>query len=149
MPITHNGKLLVAPTYSQFEEDASFHGMLLEASAGDTVIQDLEISTQVYMAGGYYWAHNCNVGDYVEVSVVDKNDVLGLFGAFGLEVGLDVLELAKFVVTHYLKPGGVDWAELLTEDVAPVIPGLFVRAKYVNTGTQAASIGITYRWFEE
>lgn len=142
------GTPIFSPTYAQFEEDTNFKGVLVEAGAGETAIVDLEITTQVFMAGGYFWSADCNLGDYVEISVVDKNDVLGLFSAYGLTVGVDVLELGKFVETHYMKPGGTGFGELLTEDTAAVIPGLFVRTKYENVGTADAALGVTYRWFE-
>lgn len=38
------------------------------------------------------------------MSIVDKDDVLGLFSTYGLTVGVDVLELKEFVEDFYAPP---------------------------------------------
>lgn len=145
-PIT--GALVTAPTYSQYEEDAAFKGIMLDAPANQTSFHDLEITTQIYIEGGYFWSDGGNRGDYVEVSVVDKDDVLGLFTQLNLTVGVDVLELDKFVETMYLKPGGMEFSLVQTSDIAQVMAGLYIRTKYENTGANAGTVSVLYKWFE-
>jgi hypothetical protein len=141
------GGMLISPTYSTFEDDEGFSGVLIQAAANTTTIVDFEITTEVNAAGGYFWSSGGNVGDYVDISVVDKNDILGLFSIYGLTVGVDVLELGKWVNKLYINPNGIPWASLIADDVAPVVAQLFLRAKYENTGVQDAVLGITYKLF--
>lgn len=143
-----SGALVTAATYSQYEEDAAFKGIMLDAPANQTSIHDLEITTQIYIEGGYFWSDGGNKGDYVEVSVVDKDDVLGLFGQFNLTVGVDVLELDKFVETMYLKPGGMEFSLVQTSDIAQVMEGLYIRTKYENVGANVGMVSVLYKWFE-
>jgi len=143
-----SGALVTAQTYSQYEEDAAFKGVMLDAPANQTSIHDLKITTQIYVEGGYFWSDGGNKGDYVEVSVVDKDDVLGLFATFNLTVGVDVLELDKFVETMYLKPGGMEFSLVQTSDIAQVMAGLYIRTKYENVGAVAGTVSVLYKWFE-
>lgn len=88
----------------------------------------------VMMGGGKYWVNDkVTEGDYIEYSVVDKNDVLGLFAQLGLTLGLDVLELAKFVQKEYI---GNNQSEMMPFDQAKqLVQGLFLRSIYNSVGT--------------
>lgn len=142
------GALVTSSTYGEFQEDAAFKGILLEADPKKTTIYDLLITKQIFIQGGYFWSNGGNPGDMVEVSVVDKDDVLGLFGLFGLVPGVDVLELDKFVETMYLKPGGMDFSLVETSDIAQLMPGLYVRTKYVSVDNVKGWVSVLYKWFE-
>lgn len=144
---TPDGAMVTAATYSQFEEDAAFKGILLPADPGQTSINDLQVTTQIFIEGGYFWSVGGNLGDYCEVSVVDKDDVLGLFEVFGVPPG-GVIELDKFVETMYLKPGGMNFSLVQTSDIAPVYVGLYIRTKYENVGDQEGTVSVLYKWFE-
>lgn len=142
-----SGGMLISQTYSSFEDDEGFDSILVQAAAGATTIVDFEITTEINARGGYFWSSGGNIGDYVVVSVVDKDDVLGLFSTYGLTVGVDVLELGQWVKKVYINPNGTQWASLVADDVAPVVAGLYLRSKYENVDTQPANVGITYKMF--
>lgn len=145
--VSASGGLRTSRTYSSFEDDEGFAGVLVKAAANSTTIVDYEITTQINAAGGSFWTSGGQIDDYIDVSVVDKNDILGLFGTYGLTVGVDVLELGKWVDKLYINPNGIPWAELIADDVAPVVSGLFLRSKYENTGNASAVVSITYKVF--
>lgn len=141
--------LISAPTHGYFEEDAHFKGYLVLASGIDTdTFLDHRIDQEIYVQGGWFWSDGGVIGDYAEVSVVDKDDVLGYFGYFGLVSGVDVLELGKYVEHVYLKPGGDGTTHLETPTSAPVLEGLYMRTKVHTTSDTPAQLGVTYLWFE-
>lgn len=143
------GGLLTAPTYSQFEEDGSFYGVRMACPADTVSIHDIEIETELYVTYGMCWFKAANDGDIVEISLVDKDDVLGLFSALGYEVGVDVLELGKLAENIPMYPGDTPWTTFKTDDTAPVAEGLYLRLKYDNNhATLAAVMGMVFCWFK-
>lgn len=146
---TIDGYDIIATTYGYFEEDAQWKGFLVQASGIDTdTIFDYQIDNQIYIKGGEYWSRGGALGDYAECSIVDKDDVLGLFDMYGLVSGVDVLELFKFVESIYLNPDGGHQI-LDTPDSALVYPGLYLRVKVHTTSTEELDLGCTFIWFEE
>ena len=142
-------EIITAPTHGYYEEDAHFKGFLISASGVDTdTFFDHRINAEIYVHGGWYWNNGGVLGDYAELSVVDKDDVLGLFGMFGLVSGVDVLELGKYVESLYLKPGGDTTVHLETPTIAPVLGGLYMRTKVHTTSDTPVHLGVTYLWFE-
>lgn len=113
------------------------------ANLGEINFFDIEITTEKRLSGGEYWVKINDNPEYVtendilEFSVVDKNDILGLFSTYGLTVGEDVLELKKFVINDYPKVGlmsnGKYYYKQCYETVkgtSLVSAGLFLRIKY-------------------
>lgn len=148
MDLREQRKVLASQTYSSFEEDAAFYGARIACPANTVTIHDIEIETQLYVDHGMAWFSNANDGDIVEISAVDKNDVLGLFDLLGYTVGVDVLELGKWAENIPMFPGNTPWVMFHTEDTAPVVEGLFLRVKYDNNhASQAAVMGIVFNWF--
>lgn len=146
---TDSGALLTSKTHSSYNEDTKFKGMLVQASGVDTdTMYDHLITTELYMAGGQYWSDGGVAGDYAECSVIDKDDVLGLFSMYGLVSGVDILELKKFAETIYLKPGGAETTTFDTDDVSFVAAGLYLRTKVHTTSEEPIDMGVYYRWFE-
>jgi len=88
----------------------------------------------VMLGGGKYWVNDrVTDGDYIEFSIMDKSDVLGLFQSLGLTLGVDVLELGKFVQKEYLSNGQ---SEMMPFDQAKrLVQGLFLRSIYNSIGT--------------
>ena len=80
---------------------------------GEITIVDIPVSNERRLFGGEFWidtddavAGNVDYRDYVEFSVVDKDDILGLFSIYALSKDNgDILELCKFVSNHYIKKG--------------------------------------------
>jgi hypothetical protein len=144
-----NGALVTSSTYSHFKEAARFQGFLLQASGINTdTILDHKLTDQIYVHGGWFWTQGGAMGDYADFSVVDKDNILGYFGYYGLQVGQDVLELGKYVDHCYLNPDGTDMAHLETPTVAPVASGLYMRVKLHTTTDTPLALGVTYLWFE-
>lgn len=108
-------------------------------------IFDEVVTVERRINGGEYWIYEDDVDkvhrdDYVEFSVVDKNDVLGLFSKYGLVVGQGILELTKFVNTEYVKKGNKSegYHSQLYEGIKgtnKVVPGLFLRTYYFAYGS--------------
>lgn len=147
--VNDQGVLIASPTHGFFEEAARFQGFLITGSGVDTdTIVDHHITSEIYVHGGWFWSSAAALGDYAEFSIVDKDDVLGLFATYGLTPGVDVLELGKYVQKQYLSPAGVPWAHLSTPTVAIVYPGLYMRVKIHTTTEVAVNMGVTYLWFE-
>ena len=114
---------------------------------------DIVLEVEKRICGGEYWIVNADSSkvhedDYIEFSVVDKDNVLGLFALYGLQVGVDILELCKFVINDYVKKGNDDsgYHTQLYEVVkgtTKVIPGLYYRVSYDSHGTE--NIGFMWR----
>jgi len=147
---TSNGALITSVTYGTYPEDAGFKGFYITASGVDTdTMTDYKIERQSYMNGGQYWNHGGAYGDYLESSIVDKDNVLGLFDIYGLTPGVDILELFKFAETIYFNPESHVTVYLNTPDSALVYPGLYLRTKVHTTTDVSVHFGVTYFWFAE
>jgi hypothetical protein len=143
------GGLVVSPTYNQFDEDGSFFGTRMVCLADTVNITDIEVTTELFVRYGMCWFKGANDGDIVELSLVDKDDVLGLFTALGYTVGVDVLELGKLAENIPMYPGDTPWTTFDTGDTAPVIEGLYIRIKYDNNhATLDTTMGMVFNWFK-
>ncbi len=146
-PRTANGNDIIAPT---FEDTAGLHpqwkGARYTCTAGATNIFDRVVTIEKQLRGGWYELldNGAVVGDYIEESVVDKTDVLGLFAGLGLEEGVDVLELKKYVETEYVNPLVAGQRQLfMAKSVFDLAPGLFLRTVYVSTGQATVALKVT------
>jgi hypothetical protein len=138
--ISSEGAPVYAPT---FEDDlglsANFAGSLYSCTAGQTNIFDKLVTTKIKIRGGWYevfqdpTAPVTVAGDYLEFSVVDKDDALGLFAMYGLTVGVDVLELGKFV-KDYINPYSSTRQEFVQAGASELLAGLYERTTVVSTG---------------
>lgn len=114
--------------------------------AGKLNIFDYMIDVEKRISGGEYWIYpedssKIHKKDYLEFSVIDKNDVLGIFNYYGLIPGVDILELTKFVKTDYIKKGNSaeGYHSQLFEGIKgtnALVAGLFLRVAYFSVGTQ-------------
>jgi hypothetical protein len=116
---------------------------------GTHAFLDTLITSQLWLQGGRFWVKGAALGDYAEFAVVDKDNVLGLFATYGLTVGVDVLELAKYVRTLPLSDEPYQKEVLVVDAAAPLMSGLYARAIYHSVGTVDPKMGITYLWYEE
>lgn len=114
--------------------------------AGEINFLDEEITTERRINGGEFWIDLDDTGkvhkdDYVDFSIIDKNDVLGLFSTYGLTVGVDILELVKFVKGDIIKKGSVlnGYHSQLYEGIKGtniVYTGIFQRIMVESYGTE-------------
>lgn len=147
-PKNSAGEPIMAPTsYAFSKEHAVFQGFLYQPTPGALSMFDEPITKQIYIQGGTFWCTGAVLGDYAELSVVDKDDVLGMFGALGLVVGQDVLEVYKYVRKAYMKPGTHD-GKFEAPTAGLVRQGLYMRCSYNSVGDQAIALCPTYLWYE-
>jgi len=146
-PRTDEGVRVIAPT---FESTGGLHpqwkGYLYNVTAGMTNIFDELVTFEKQLRGGWYELMDGNaiVGDYIEEAVVDKDDVLGLFSTYGLTVGVDVLELKKYVRTEYVNPGTAGERQVfLANSTFVVLAGLYMRIIYESTGVDDLKLKVT------
>lgn len=147
-----DGNPVFAPTFLFTSDRARLKGELWEATPGAVTMFDVEVTTQLLVQGGQFWIRDSAAGDYVDFSVVDKNNVLGVFGMYGLTPGQDVLELVKYV-DKYRIPATTEalpvWRdEIIMPTAAPVRLGLFLRCTYHSQGSVAPTMAVLYRWYE-
>ena len=109
--LTVEGYDVVAPTTVYSPENGASKGYPPRtATLNAQNIWDEPLATGIYLFGGGCWVRNATQGDYGELAVVDKDDVLGLFAYYGLIKGVDVLELRKHLRTHYFPVGASELA---------------------------------------
>lgn len=138
-PKNDSGAPISAPTFEDTDGLApQWEGHLYTAVAGATNIFDELVTTEKRLRGGWYELLNDKavVGDKVEFSVVDKNDVLGLFALLGLTVGVDVLELRKYVANEYVNPNNMTRQSFIGNSAFLVVAGLYMRSIYDSEGTE-------------
>lgn len=154
--ITQDGGQVVSLTYGITPENSQWKGYIFQAKAGQTTFFDIQITTEIRLQGGYYQILNYqDIGwnglqrDYIEFSIIDKDDVLGLFSQYGLnkENG-DILEIKKFVKNAYVleKDTFID-----KYSVFPVLQGLYFRIAYNSVAPSTANdiyFIVTLYWFE-
>lgn len=143
---------IIAPT---FEDTGGLHpqwkGHLYDVVAGATNIFDELVVTEKQLRGGWYELMDglSVVGDYIEEAVIDKDDVLGLFATYGLTVGVDVLELKKYVKTEYINPATVGQRQMfMANSTFVVVAGLYLRTIYESTGVTDLKIKVTTLAYE-
>ena len=127
-----------------------WRGHLYTAIAGATNIFDEVVTVEKQLRGGWYELFDDNAvqGDYMEFSVVDKDDALGLFALLGLTVGVDVLELAKYVKTEYINPSKKERQIFLANSTFVVTAGLYLRTIYESTGSSDVVFKVLTHVFE-
>jgi len=153
-----DGNLVVSESYEDVPEQCVFKGRKHSASAGDTTFFDIEITSEIRFKKCSYFINNVadvNDDDYIEMSIIDKDDVLGLFEENELTVGVDILEIIKFVKTEYIcKVGDGAGQNSFGGDVYgafPVVEGLFLRVAY-NSYAESGAADINFitktLWYE-
>lgn len=147
-PRTAEGEPIVSPTSVYSPDEGVVEGIKHVATLDSQNIWDTLLENPIYLQGGSFWIRNATVGDYGELAVVDKDDVLGLFALYGLEEG-DVLELRKHVRTFHFPTGGFqDKVEFQSKSYIPA--GLYLREIYVSTATTGDQpiMAVQYKFYE-
>jgi hypothetical protein len=133
------GQPVSAPT---FEDTGGIHpqwkGHKYIATAGQTNIYDEVVTVEKQLRGGWYELLDATpkavVNDYIEFAVVDKDDALGLFSSLGLTVGVDILELKKYVAKEYINPSLSGRQVFMANSTFTIVAGLYLRTIYESTG---------------
>ena len=152
VPRNEQGSPIQAPTFENTGGlQPQWHGHLYDVIAGSTNIFDEVVTTEKQLRGGWYelMDGNASLGDYIEQAVVDKDDVLGLFSAYGLVVGQDVLELVKYVKTEYVNPTTAGSRQYFSANSAfAIAAGLYLRVIYESVGATPIKIKVTTLAYE-
>jgi len=150
-----NTTTIVTTTAPTFEDTRGIYpkwqGNLYTTIPGATNFFDEVVSTEKQLRGGWYEVVEGSVvvGDYIESSVVDKDNVLGLFGAYGLTPGVDVLELKKYVKKEYLNPVTASERQVfIAKSTFVVMAGLYIRTAYQSVGTTPIKLKVTTLTYE-
>lgn len=149
---TSSGHQIMAPTL-EYDLDLRniWKGYKYTATAGAQSFFDEQVTQELKLRGGWYALLDSNavVGDYVEFSIIDKDDVLGYFQYYGLTVGQDVLELSKFVRTDYVNPTSFGRQEFAANSASDVVTGLYFRTTYKSVGANDITFKIVIRYLED
>lgn len=136
-----------APTFENTQGIyPQWHGHLYDVTAGALNIYDELVTYEEQLRAGYYELldENAVVGDYIEESVVDKDDVLGYFSAYGYVVGVDVLELKKYVKKEYINPLTAGQRQIFEAgSTFKIYPGLYTRTSYTSVGAVDLKLKVT------
>jgi len=122
-------------------------------------IFDEQLANPIKLYGGAYWINHSDVSkvsddDYVEFSIVDKDDVLGMFGMYGLSVANgDIIELSKFVKRDYVKKGDPSngyFSDLVSNATgAYSLPtGLYTRVYYFSYGETPITLNVRHYYYQ-
>jgi hypothetical protein len=154
-PYDISGRPIVATGHKVVDESFRRKGYRFDALPGTVTFFDVEVSHQIYLQSGdvRIMPNRAQRGDYIDFSVVDKNDVMGYFAMFGLTVGVDVLELKKFVSDEHVIwwDSGGQVLKVEPGTVSLLVPGLFLRCVYHSIevqGREAVPVLLGYNWFE-
>ena len=153
MPTDDSGILRVRPDHMLVDEDFLRQGYHFTAGPNGTSFYDIKVSTQIYLKSGEVWVESIDGfgGDYLELSVIDKDNVTGAMPLYGLTPGQDILELRKFVQREYIPPRQGDGYRLHVNPgtVANLAPGLYIRISYTNLDKQKGRLVVgSLEWYE-
>jgi hypothetical protein len=118
-------------------------------TAGVENFFDMQLDRNKFLWGGRYVIVDeaaINVNDYVELSIIDKDNVLGLFDVYGVPPG-GFLELKKFVKKWWVYKTPV--FEFVSEDATYLLQGLYIRCGYRSFGTVDNTLLFTLYFFED
>jgi len=161
IPRNSSGYPINAPSFLETNGAiGQIFGVSWTTPAGTQSFNDIVVVNQIHIQGGEGWVVGANKGDYTEFSIVDKDNVTGMFDGtnsngmnqgltnLGLSVGTDILELNKYVKKKEFRNGDQEF-KVEFESKADVYPGLYLRASYVSTGTTDIDCAVTYKWYED
>ena len=117
-------------------------------TAGVENFFDIQITKTKCLRGGRYIIMNpedVHEDDYIEFSIIDKDNVLGLFQIYGVPEG-GFLELTKFVKKWWVYKTPT-W-EFKSESYNKILQGLYFRIGYNSHGTVDIRLKGTLQWIE-
>ena len=135
-PNTPDGKEIVAPSFVYVEQSGMVQGQRCVCAADALNHFDWQIPVPIALQGVSAIIVDNTDGDYGELTVVDKDDVLGLFSVYGIPPGGE-LEIEKFGYTIYV-PEGTWQISFVFASAFDIPPGIYIRLSWLSTH---ASIG--------
>jgi hypothetical protein len=164
-PVTADGDPIIAPAPTVVEGyNGCFNGWRFVVTAGAQNFHDMLLTNNIRIQGG--WRRLMCAGtipdtDLMELSVVDKDNFTGMFDGtdphgmnptlidLDLTVGVDVLEIFKYVRDHYACEADKNQRYDFEFRSAKFLPaGLYLRAMYNSTGSTDLVLLGDYKWYE-
>lgn len=109
-------------------------GYFITITAGQTMEYDSKYSSIMKLQGVAFDVETTAVwGDYVELELVDKDNILGY--------GVGVV-LGKFGETIYVHPG--KYFDSVCSDAKDIPAGIYIRFRYVSTGSNDVRINLQH-----
>lgn len=115
---------------------ANNQGMMAIIPAGKVTYVDLKMLDDNFLTGGILRTLNTQFGDYVDLQVVDVDNIL--------RAGNNIV-LAQYCTSWYLRS---DSQEQLNETInypAKVLSGLYLRLVYHSVGLENVTVTVNYR----
>lgn len=129
-PYTEDGRPVIALGEAELGGSSLWQGSTFSAVAGEDTTHDHQITAASKLFAGTFWASpDAEIGDWIEFSVVDVDDLLGLGAGY---------VVAKYVATMYVAPG--ERRELRSGQSAAIPAGLYLRTVYHSTGQAAVPV---------
>jgi len=149
-----DGNPVFAPTFAyndlEFRAKGQNLAITVQGANADPVLNlfDLLVTTETKIRGGKWKIAGSghHPDDYVEFSVVDKDDVLGLFSYYGVPQG-GFLELSKFAITMPVDPEHKGWEVTEEPGASTVFAGLYMRVHYMSHTTDPAATPLLHTKF--
>lgn len=110
-------------------------GVLDTAIAGTTHNVDLIMTDDVFLTGGILRTDNAEFGDYADMQVVDKNNILG--NGAGLVIN-------QFVTKWYMRSDAQQQFETSLPYPSKIFAGLCLRLVYHSTGSVDVKVVMNY-----
>jgi hypothetical protein len=150
--LNDDGRVIYSPTFEDIlGMDMKWKGVLHQAQPGVMNCFDQLVTTELRLRGGWYELLNPDQTlkeDYLEFSVIDKDDVLGLFAQYGLTVGEDFLELKKYVVKEHVNKNANGRNMFQARSAFRIMAGLYFRACYHSYGQTAIDFKTQFLVYE-
>jgi len=106
--------------------------------AGQTTNWDIQIPTTLVLRGGVFFSTNSAFGDWISVSVIDKDNTTGQGGTPDAPT-----VLGTYIISWYIMPG----VENRIEDVSiseQLMNGLYLRVAYTSVGADSPNAIINF-----
>ncbi len=132
-------KSIIVSGFREYDDDAKDlyrESIKNTVTANQTNNFDKKFTFDVYIYGGVYEVVGTpNDGDYLDIQVIDIDNVLG-YGAGTV--------LATFVYKEYINTER-KYNEITSEDGNKIPTGVYLRAKYVSVGASAPTLIVRYK----
>ena len=133
-----NGSGLIISKVNMFASDNvrfDGKGIIGTVTAGTTGNIDLVMTDDCFLTGGILRTKNSYFGDYANMQVVDKDNMLG----YGANVVLN-----QFVTKWYMRSDAQEQFETSLPYPSKVLGGLYLRIVYVSVGVVDVDVTMNY-----
>lgn len=113
-------------------------GAIINPTAGTLTNCDIALPTAMVLRGGSMFSNNSSVGDWISISVIDKDNVIGAGGTPNNPTVLGI-----YVIGWYMMPGIENRLEDIS--VSQNLPqGVYMRISYTSVGNVNPKVVINF-----